>query len=51
MMCKRVEKLNPFEMEAYSSEILQELRMVFNELCEELEKYRKIRRQAVVEHD
>jgi two-component system sensor histidine kinase RpfC len=51
MMCKRVEKLNPFEMEACSSEILQELRMVFNELCEELEKYRKIRRQAVVERD
>ena len=51
MMCKRIEKLNPFELEACSSEILQELKMVFNELCEELEKYRKIRRQAVVERD
>ena len=51
LMCKRIEKLNPFEMEACSNEILQELRTVFNELCEELEKYRKIRRQTVVERD
>ena len=51
LMCKRIEKLNPFEMEAYSNEILQELRMVFNELCEELEKYRKIRRQNLVDRD
>lgn len=50
-MCKRIEKLNPFEMEACSSEILQELKMVFNKLCEELEKYREERRQNSVERN
>ena len=51
MMCKRVEKLNTFEMEEYSSEISQEMKAVFNELCEELEKYRQLRRQIVTERD
>ncbi len=49
LMCKRIEKLNPLEMEACSAEILQELRVVFSKLCEELEKYRKIRRHDSVE--
>lgn len=51
LMCKRIEKLNPLEMEACSNEILQELRVVFSKLCEELEKYRKMRRQDSVERD
>lgn len=51
LICKRIEQLNPYEMEECSNEILQELKMVFNELCEELEKYRKNRRQAIVERD
>jgi two-component system sensor histidine kinase RpfC len=51
MMCKRVEKLNILEMEEYSSEILQEMKKVFSELCEELEKYRQLRRQTATESD
>jgi two-component system sensor histidine kinase RpfC len=51
MMCKRIEKLSPFEMEEYSLEISQEMKAVFNELCEELEKYRQVRRQIVAERD
>ena len=51
IICKRVEKLNTFEMEEYSSEISQEMKTVFNELCEELEKYRQLRRQIVTERD
>jgi two-component system sensor histidine kinase RpfC len=51
MMCKRVEKLNILEMEEHSSEILQEMKKVFSELCEELEKYRQLRRQTATESD
>ena len=51
MMCKRVEKLNIFEMEEYSAEISQEMKAVFSELCEELEKYRQLRRQIVTERN
>jgi len=51
MMCKRIEKLNTFEMEEYSSEISQEMKTVFSELCEELEKYRQLRRQIITERD
>jgi len=51
MMCKRIEKLSPFEMEEYSIEILQDMKMVFNALCEELEIYRQARRQIVTERD
>ena len=47
VMCKRVEKLNTFEMEEYSSEISQEMKAVFNELCEELERYRQLRQQVI----
>jgi hypothetical protein len=50
-MCKRIEKLNTFEMEEYSSEISQEMKTVFIELCEELEKYRQLRRQIITERD
>jgi two-component system sensor histidine kinase RpfC len=51
MMCKRIEKLSPYEMEEYSLEISLEMKAVFNELCEELEKYRQARRQLVAERD
>ncbi|CAM8657796.1 hybrid sensory histidine kinase BarA [Oxalobacteraceae bacterium] len=51
MMCKRVEKLNTFEMGEYSSEISQEMKTVFSHLCEELEKYRQLRRQVITERD
>jgi two-component system sensor histidine kinase RpfC len=51
MMCKRVEKLNILEMEEHSSEILQEMKKVFSELCEELEKYRQLRRKTMIERD
>ena len=51
MMCKRIEKLNPFEMEENAEEIFQEIKMAFNQLCEELEKYRKIRWQNMAERD
>jgi HPt (histidine-containing phosphotransfer) domain-containing protein len=51
MMCKRIEKLNPFEMEENAEEIFQEIKMAFNQLCEELEKYRKIRWKNMAERD
>ena len=51
MMCKRVEKLNNFELGEYSSEISQEMKTVFSHLCEELEKYRQLRRQTITERD
>ena len=51
MMCKRIEKLSPYEMEEYSLEISLEMKAVFNGLCEELEKYRQARRQLVAERD
>jgi len=51
LMCKRIEKLNPFDLEEHAGEIFQEIKMVFNQLCEELEKYRKIRRQNMAGRD
>lgn len=44
-MCKRIEKLNQFELEAHSKEIVQELMQAFFSLCDELEEYRQHRRQ------
>ena len=51
MMCKRIEKLNNFEMGEYSSEITQEIKTVFSHLCEELERYRQLRRQTITRRD
>ena len=51
LICKRIEKLNPFDLEEHAEEIFQEIKTVFNQLCEELEKYRKIRLQNMAERD
>lgn len=51
LICKRIEKLNLSDIEEHSAEILQELKIVFGELCEELESYRKMRQKKAFEHD